>query len=86
MTRQESLFAEIIFDLSRFAEQDMLYMLVEDSREIFQLVKDWAEEFDMKYPMPRLNRSFSEVHDIDYFTAIENFYAEKKTEFVLYLA
>lgn len=83
MTRQESLFAEIIFDLTRFAEQDMLYKLVMDSREIFQYVKEWAEEFDMKYPMPRLNRSFSEVYDTDYFTAIEEFYAEKKREFFL---
>ena len=81
MTRQESLFAEIIFDLTRYAEQDMLYQLVEDSREIFQYVKSWAEEFDMKYPMSRLNRSFSEIHKTDYFTAIEDFYAEKKREF-----
>lgn len=86
MTRQESLFAEVIFDLTRCAEQDMLYKHVEDSREIFQYVKSWAEEFDMKYPMPRLNRSFSEVHDTDYFTAIENFYAEKKREFMTNLS
>lgn len=83
MTRQESLFAEIIFDLSTMAESDKLYTLVEDSREIFLLVKEWAEEFDMKYPMPRLNRSFSEIYDIDYFSAIEMFYLEKKGEFIL---
>ena len=85
MTRQESLFAEIIFDLSTMAERDKLYTLVEDSREIFLLVKEWAEEFDMKYPMPRLKRSFSEIYVIDYFIAIENFYLEKKGEFILNL-
>ena len=81
MTRNESLFAEIIFDLSTNVEHDKLYKCVEDSRELFMMVKDWAEEFDMRYPMSRLNRDFSEIHKIDYLTAIDNFYEEKKTEF-----
>jgi hypothetical protein len=61
-------------------------MYGEDSREIFILVKIWAEEFDMKYPMPRLNRSFSEIYNIDYFSAIEYFYEDKKREFMANLS
>lgn len=82
MTRHESLFAEIIYDLSYLAGLDKLqYNFIEDSRELFCMIKDWAEEFDVKYPMPRnVVRDFSELYGIDYLTAIDKFYIEKRNE------
>ena len=83
MTRHESLFAEIIYDLSYLAGQDNLHELIEDSREIFMLIKEWATEFDMKYPMPRLTIvDFSELYKDDYITAIDNFYIEKRNKYM----
>lgn len=83
MTRHESLFAEIIFDLSYLAGVDDLHRFVEDSRELFCMIKDWAEEFDVKYPMPRqVKYGFSELHNVDYITAIDNFYIEMRNEYL----
>ena len=81
MTRHESLFAEIIYDLSYLAGLDKLHFnFIEDSRELFCIIKDWAMEFDVKYPMPRNVCDFSELYGIDYLTAIDIFYIEKRNE------
>jgi hypothetical protein len=84
MTRHESLFAEIIYDLSHLAGLDELHgNFIEDSRELFIMIKDWAETFDCRYPMPRnVVCDFSEIHGIDYITAIDNFYIEVRNEFM----
>lgn len=83
MTRHESLFAEIIYDLSYLAGQDDLIRFIEDSRELFEMVKDWAETFDCRYPMPRNVRcDFSELHGDDYITAIDKFYIEVRNEYM----
>ena len=84
MTRHESLFAEIIYDLSYLAGLDELHCnFIEDSRELFEMIKDWAEEFDIKYPMPRnAVRDFSELYGDDYLTAIDKFYIEKRNEYM----
>ena len=83
MTRHESLFAEIIYDLSFLAGQDDLTRFIEDSRELFEMVKDWAETFDCRYPMPRnVKCDFSELHGDDYLTAIDKFYIEVRNEYM----
>ena len=83
MTRHESLFAEIIYDLSYLAGQDDLTRFIEDSRELFMKIKEWAMRFDMKYPMPRqVKCDFSELYDVDYLTAIDNFYIEMRNEYM----
>ena len=84
MTRHESLYAEIVYDLSYLAGQDNIHgELVEDSRELFSMIKEWAEEFDVKYPMPRQAvRDFSELYGDDYLTAIDKFYIQKRNEFM----
>lgn len=83
MTRHESLFAEIIYDLSYLAGQDNLHELIEDSRELFEMVKDWAETFDCRYPMPRnVVCDFSELYGDDYLTAIDKFYIEVRNEYM----
>ena len=83
MTRHESLFAEIIYDLSYLAGEDELHKIVEDSRELFCIIKEWAEEFDMKYPMPRQTIcDFSELYEDDYLTAVDKFYVQKRNEYM----
>ena len=83
MTRHESLFAEIIYDLSYLAGQDDLTRFIEDSRELFMKIKEWAMRFDMKYPMPRnVVCDFSELYDVDYLTAIDKFYVEMRNEYL----
>lgn len=84
MTRHESLFAEIVYDLSYLAGLDELHCnFVEDSRMLFCMIKGWAEEFDKKYPMPRVTIvDFSELYDIDYISALDKFYIEKRNEFM----
>jgi hypothetical protein len=84
MTRHESLFAEIIYDLSYLAGLDKLHNnFIEDSRELFCMIKYWAEEFDVKYPMPRnVVCDFSELYGDDYLTAIDKFYIEKRNEYM----
>ena len=84
MTRHESLFAEIIYDLSYLAGLDELHgNFIEDSRELFEMIKDWAETFDCRYPMPRnVVCDFSELYGDDYLTAIDKFYIEVRNEFM----
>lgn len=83
MTRHESLFAEIVYDLSYLAGQDDLTRFIEDSRELFNLIKEWASAFDLNYPMPRqVVCDFSELYDIDYLTAIDNFYIARRNEYM----
>lgn len=83
MTRHESLFAEIIYDLSYLAGQDDLTRFIEDSRELFMKIKEWAMRFDMKYPMPRnVVCDFSELYKDDYITAIDKFYIEVRNEYM----
>ena len=84
MTRHESLFAEIIYDLSYLAGLDELHSnLIEDSRELFILIKGWAETFDCRYPMPRnVVCDFSELYGDDYLTAIDKFYIEVRNEYM----
>lgn len=83
MTRHESLFAEIIYDLSYLAGVDDLHRFIEDSRELFVMVKDWAETFDCRYPMPRnVVCDFSELYGDDYITAIDKFYIEVRNEYM----
>lgn len=81
MTRHEILFGEIIYDLSYLGGEDDLLRFVEDSRNLYEIIRDWAEEFDNKYPMPEDKIvDFSELYGDDYITAIDNFYIEKRNE------
>jgi hypothetical protein len=83
MTRHESLFAEIIYDLSYLAGEDELHNIVEDSRALFCMIKEWAEDFDTKYPMPRqVVCDFSELYGDDYLTAVDKFYIQKRNEYM----
>lgn len=83
MARHENLIAETIYDLSYLAGTDELNIFIEDSRELFILITDWAEEFDNKYPMPENDdRDFYYIFGIDYLTAIDNFYIEKRNEVI----
>lgn len=81
MTRHENLIAETIYDLSYLAGTDELNRFIEDSRELFILITDWAEEFDKKYAMPENDdRDFYYIFGVDYLTAIDDFYIEKRNE------
>lgn len=81
MTRQDILFGEIVYDLSYLGGVDDLQHFVEDSRKLYEIIRDWAEEFDEKYPMPEDKIvDFSELYNDDYITAIDNFYIEKRNE------
>jgi hypothetical protein len=83
MARHENLIAETIYDLSYLAGTDELNRFIEDSRELFILITDWAEEFDKKYPMPENDdRDFYYIFGIDYLTAIDYFYIEKRNELI----
>ena len=83
MTRHESLFAEIIYDFSYLAGVDDLHRFIEDSRDLFMTIKEWAEDFDMRYPMPRqVVCDFSELYEEDYLTAIDKFYIQKRNEYI----
>ena len=82
MTRQEHLFIEIVYDLSYLAGMDELHMIIEDSRVLCEIIKDWSQEFHKKYPMPEEIVDFSEIYGVDYITAIDNFYVEKRNEYV----
>ena len=83
MTRHDALYLEIVYDLSYLAGLDDLHALVEDSRVLLQMIKEWATEFDVKYPMPRVTIvDFSELYGDDYITAIDKFYIEKRNEFM----
>jgi hypothetical protein len=83
MARHENLIAETIYDLSYLAGTDELNRFIEDSRELFILITDWAEEFDKKYQMPENDdRDFYYIFGIDYLTAIDYFYIEKRNELI----
>jgi hypothetical protein len=83
MARHENLIAETIYDLSYLAGTDELNRFIEDSRELFILITDWAEEFDKKYAMPENDdRDFYYIFGIDYLTAIDYFYIEKRNELI----
>lgn len=81
MTQHDILFGEIIYDLSYLGGEDDLLRFVKDSRKLYEIVRDWAEEFDKKYPMPEDKIvDFSELYNVEYVTAIDNFYIEKRNE------
>lgn len=83
MAKHENLIAETIYDLSYLAGTDELNRFIEDSRELFILITDWAEEFDKKYQMPENDdRDFYYIFGIDYLTAIDYFYIEKRNELI----
>lgn len=83
MARHENLIAETIYDLSYLAGTDELNRFIEDSRELFILITDWAEEFEKKYQMPENDdRDFYYIFGIDYLTAIDNFYIEKRNKYM----
>lgn len=66
---------ETIYDLSYMAGEDNLFNeVVEDSRELFYLIKEWAKEFESKFDI-----DFDES-ELDYIAEIEKFYLEKKKE------
>lgn len=75
-------FLETLYDLSYLAGLDKLHGdIIEDSRELFVMLKEWATEFEDKYPLTEEQMGdFSIVHGIDYLTAIDNFYVEKRDE------
>ena len=81
MPQHDILFGEIIYDLSYLGGEDDLLRFVEDSRNLYEIIRDWAEEFDNKYPMPEDKIvDFSELYGDDYITAIDNFYIDKRNE------
>ena len=64
---------ETIYDLSYMAGEDNLFNeVVEDSRELFYMIKEWAKEFEDKF-----NIDFDES-EFDYIEEIDKFYKEKK--------
>ena len=66
---------ETIYDLSYMAGEDNLFNeVVEDSRELFYMIKEWAKEFESKFDI-----DFDES-ELDYIAEIEKFYLEKKKE------
>ena len=82
MVQVRHAFLETLYDLSYLAGLDELHgKVIEDSRELFVMLKEWATEFEDKYPLTDEQMGdFSIVHGIDYLTAIDNFYAEKRDE------
>lgn len=83
MAKHENLITETVYDLSYLAGTDELNRFIEDSRELFILITDWAEEFEKKYQMPENDdRDFYYIFGIDYLTAIDNFYIEKRNEYM----
>lgn len=77
-------FLETMYDLSYLAGVDGLHgKVIEDSRELFELIDEWATEFEEKYPLTEEQiGDFSIVHGVDYLTAIDNFYIEKRNEYM----
>ena len=66
---------ETIYDLSYMAGEDNLFNeVVEDSRELFYMIKEWAKEFECKFDI-----DFDES-ELDYIAEIEKFYLGKKKE------
>lgn len=77
-------FLESLYDLTYLAGVDNLHgNIIEDSRELFVMLKEWASEFEDKYPLTEEQMGdFSIVHGIDYLTAIDEFYIEKRNEYM----
>lgn len=77
-------FLESLYDLTYLAGLDNLHgKIIEDSRELFVMLKEWATEFEDKYPLTEEQMGdFSIVHGIDYLTAIDKFYIEKRNEYM----
>lgn len=76
-------FLESLYDLTYLAGLDDLHALIEDSRELFVMLKEWATEFEDKYPLTEEQMGdFSITHGIDYLTAIDKFYIEKRNEYM----
>jgi hypothetical protein len=77
-------FLESLYDLTYLAGLDNLHgNIIEDSRELFVMLKEWATEFEDKYPLTEEQMGdFSITHGIDYLTAIDNFYIEKRNEYM----
>ena len=77
-------FLESLYDLTYLAGLDNLHgNIIEDSRELFVMLKEWATEFEDKYPLTEEQMGdFSIVHGIDYLTAIDKFYIEKRNEYM----
>lgn len=64
---------ETIYDLSYMAGEDNLFdEVIEDSRELFYLIRKWAKEFESKFDI-----DFDES-EFDYIEEIDKFYKEKK--------
>lgn len=64
---------ETIYDLSYFAGVDKLSMTLDiDSRELYNIILEWAEEFEETFKDVDWNKA-----DKDYLTEISNFYDEK---------
>jgi hypothetical protein len=77
-------FLETMYDLSYLAGVDGLHgKVIEDSRELFELIDEWATEFEEKYPLTDEQiGDFSIVHGVDYLITIDNFYIEKRNEYM----
>ena len=76
-------FLESLYDLTYLAGLDDLHAFIEDSRELFVMLKEWATEFEDKYPLTEEQMGdFSITHGIDYLTAIDKFYIEKRNEYM----
>lgn len=84
MAQISNTFLETLFDISYLAGVDGLHgKIIEDSRELFELIDEWATEFEEKYPLTEEQiGDFSIVHGVDYLTAIDNFYIEKRNEYM----
>lgn len=78
-TFQECVIWETIYDLSYLAGQDDLLRFIEDSRLLYSYIKDWAIEFEEKY---KFEDDFNEENNIDYLTALDNFYIQKRNEYI----
>ena len=77
-------FLESLYDLSYLAGLDGLHgKVIEDSRELFVMLKEWATEFEDKYPLTEEQMGdFSITHGVDYLHAIDEFYVEKRNEYM----
>lgn len=75
---------ETMYDLSYLAGVDGLHgKVIEDSRELFELINEWATEFEEKYPLTEEQiGDFSIVHGVDYLITIDKFYIEKRNKYM----
>ena len=84
MVQIKNPFLETLYDLSYLAGVDGLHgKVIEDSRVLFELIDGWATEFESKYPLTEEQvGDFSIVHGVDYLNAIDDFYIEKRNEYM----